>query len=108
MTYLDDEMRIDMYSEFGDFCARGSLAIEYIDQKVIPKFSNQEELIVDLKGVRNMNSSFCNAFFTSLFLVYGEPLKKNIKILNAPDKLRGMIRQAMHQGIKKYKGNASL
>ncbi|MHB0775443.1 STAS-like domain-containing protein [Halomonas sp. WWR20] len=103
MESLGSNMIIHMHSEFGDFCARGSLAVNYLEEYVIPNLDANEPLVIDLEGVRNMNSSFCNAFFTNLFVKYGEGMKNRITIINAHDKLKKPIQTSVAKGISKHR-----
>lgn len=90
---------LKMSAVFGDFCADGGSAVEFINSSICPVLSSGATLTLDFSEVRNMNSSFSNAMFGNLARFFGESLLTQLNIVNANDSLKREISYALKQGF---------
>lgn len=87
-------------SEFGRFCADGGRAIDFLKNCVRPACdNNSSEIVFDLDGVRNMNSSFANALFANLVRVYGEGVLSRISIVNSRENVKKEVASSLNFGV---------
>ncbi len=86
-----------LYDEFGEFCANGDRAVEYITEKISPwKVEHPDEpIILNFNGVKRLNSSFANALIGNIFALYGED---HIRIKLLDDSLRVFVLSALAYG----------
>ncbi len=96
---MNDTITLKMSEFFGEFCADGSEAVQFIRSSAIPVILAGNTLELDFLHVRNMNSSFSNALFGNLAREFGESLLKQLAILNARDTLKKEIASALKLGF---------
>ncbi len=85
--------------EFGTFCAQGERAIVYLDQVILPGLENDNELVLDFEGVKNMNSSFANAMFANLVRIKGESVLQKISFKNVRSNVQSAIKMGLYLGL---------
>jgi len=85
----------DIAEIFSSFCADGERASEFSSSVIESLASNGEEIIFDFSGVRNMNSSFCNALIANLIARHGDQLLSRIHFINCNETVKIHLRSAL-------------
>lgn len=92
---------------FGTFCADGSEAVDFLKNTIFPLIESGEKVTISLENVRNVSSSFANAFFANLSATYGNNLKSKVVIVNCKDHLKPLIASAFSLGLKRREQHLS-
>ena len=87
---------------FDDFCAGGEEAAEFRVACIDGPFDAGEIISLDFLGVRNMNSSFCNALIANLAARDGEKGVRRLRFLNCNATIQVHIRAAIGIGLARY------
>ncbi|MBN8220365.1 MAG: STAS-like domain-containing protein [Spirochaetes bacterium] len=98
---------IKISDKFGTFCADGSEAVEFLKKAILPRIESGEKLTLSLEDVRNVSSSFANAFFANLSATYGNDLNTKVVIVNCRDHLKPIISSAFSLGLKRREEHLS-
>ena len=97
-------VELQMADEFGEFCANGELAAQVRFERIEPLASAAAQIVFDFKGVRNMNSSFCNALIANLIRQHPDVVPK-LRFINCRPNVRVLIKSAVDLGIASVGSN---
>ena len=92
---------------FGAFCVDAVLATQIRRERLDPFLNDAEQIIFDFAGVRNMNSSFCNALIANLVTRHPECLTR-IKFANCRSNLKVLIQSAVDLGLERVQNLSSI
>jgi anti-anti-sigma regulatory factor len=59
-------LHLQIFPEFGRFCASGENAAAFRFTRIEPFLDSHDKIILDFAGVHNVNSSFANALVANL------------------------------------------
>ncbi len=93
-------VRLQVFDSFGAFCVDAALATQIRSERVDPFLNDAEQILFDFEGVRNMNSSFCNALIANLVTRHPEFLTR-IKFANCRSNLKVLIQSAVDLGLER-------
>lgn len=92
-------VQIAIFDEFGAFCADVQRAAELRHSRIEPFLDQADEVVLDFGGVRNMNSSFCNALIANLVSAHGQCVLEKLKFRNCRLLVQVMIESAIDMGL---------
>ncbi len=93
-------LELNLVKDFGTFLAEGALAAAYRLQGIEPFYHAYAEIVLDFSGVRNINSSFANAFIAPLVEQHGEEALKKLRFHGCNPVVRVMIESALTLGLE--------
>ncbi len=97
----------DIAVQFDEFCANGERASEFQSTTIEPLISSGEEIVFDFIGVRNMNSSFCNALVANLIARHGKLLLDKMHFVNCNETVKIHLRSAFTIGLSRFEEKKS-
>lgn len=92
------KIHIPVLKEFGSFCADGEVATSFRQHNVDPYLPDVDEIIFDFTGVRNMNSSFCNALIANIVRRDPATMLRKLRFLRCRANVRAVIELALDLG----------
>ena len=92
-------LSISLAQEFGNFCGNGEAAARFRFERIDPYAATAERIELDFAGVRNANSSFCNALVANLISQSGSDIIDRLRFLNCGPNLRVLLRSAVDLGL---------
>ena len=92
-------LNIQLANEFGDFLADGEKAAAFRFSRIDPFVHSHEQIVLDFRGVRNMNSSFANALIANLVSQSPEVLQK-LHFTNCNARIRVLVESALALGVE--------
>lgn len=95
------KLTIRIRDDFGPFCADGEAAAEFRFRRVDPYASAAETIEFDFEGVRNANSSFCNALIANLVAKNSEEIIQRLRFCNCRENVKIMIQAALALGVSR-------
>ncbi len=99
-------VKLQVFDLFGAFCVDAALATQVRSERVDIFLDAADQIIFDFEGVRNMNSSFCNALIANLLARYPECLSR-IKFANCRSNLKVLIQSAVDLGLERVQNQAT-
>lgn len=93
-------VKLQVFDLFGAFCVDAALATQIRSERVDIFLGAADQIIFDFEGVRNMNSSFCNALIANLVTRHSESLTR-IKFANCRSNLKVLIQSAVELGLQR-------
>lgn len=97
MTYKG-VVTMNIKQEIGEFCADGRIGLTFLQTKINPALSNNQDITLDFEGVRNMNSSFANAVFGNLVKEHGKGILSRLSMVNLRDNVKAEIIAGLSYG----------
>lgn len=92
-------LNIALHDKFGSFCADGEQAARFRFERIDPYVETAEQIHFDFAGVRNMNSSFCNALLANLISQHGPSVLQKVRFTNCRSNVRVMVESAIELGM---------
>lgn len=83
--------KIELYPLTGSFAENKDVAREIRLNLITPILEDEEDLILDFKGVGSVTQSFCHALLSQLIRNYGIDVLDNIQFSNCTDEVKGII-----------------
>ena len=99
-------VKLQVFDLFGAFCVDAALATQIRSERVDIFLDAADQIIFDFEGVRNMNSSFCNALIANLVARHPEFLAR-IKFANCRSNLKVLIQSAVDLGLERVQNQAT-
>lgn len=102
-------LTVRIRDDFGPFCADGEAAAQFRFLRVDPYASVADTIEFDFEGVRNANSSFCNALVAGLVGQHPEEIIGRLRFRNCRENVKIMIEAALALGIarSRERGNSN-
>lgn len=91
---------VRVVDQIGSFGGNSEAAIEFRQKHIEPLLQEDGEIEIDFSGVRNTNSSFCNALVSNLIERHPEALER-IRFSNCRPAIRLMIESAIELGLER-------
>lgn len=98
---------VSIREEFGSFCADGEAALRFRQSRVDPYVDLADEIELDFSGVRNANSSFCNALIAGLIVRHSPEVIKKLRLAHCRENLKVLLSAAMQLGISRWRREGS-
>jgi hypothetical protein len=95
------KLTINVHDEFGAFCGNGEAAARFRHERIDAYAGIAESIVLDFGGVRNANSSFCNALVANLISQNTAEIVGRIRFLNCNPNLQVMLRAAVDLGLSR-------
>lgn len=100
-------LSISLRDEFGATCGNGEAAARFRFQRIDPYVNIAQRIELDFGGVRNANSSFCNALVANLISQNGSGVVSRLRFLNCSPTLQIMLRSAVDLGLSRIDRRAT-
>jgi hypothetical protein len=101
------EVGLKLADTFGSFLAEGAKAAAYRFEHIEPYFDAYNELVLDLTGVLNINSSFAHALIVPLVEHHSEEALVKLRFAACNPVVRIMIGGALALGLKRSQATGS-
>jgi hypothetical protein len=88
-------LTLDLAAEFGSFCADGEAAERFRERRVDPLLATADEVVFDSGGVRNANTSFCNALIANLVIRHGTATLRKVRFANCRENVKVLVCAAL-------------
>lgn len=95
-------LHIQLFPEFGDFCANGEKAAAFRFSRIDPFLNSEDTIVIDFANVRNINSSFANALIANLISQNSPDALKKLSFANCNPRVRGSIEVAIALGLQRF------
>jgi hypothetical protein len=92
-------LNIGICSEFGSFCADGEAAERFREARVDPFVGTAESIVLDFAGVRNANTSFCNALVANFVIRHGPDALAQLRFTNCRGHVKTLLCAALDLGV---------
>lgn len=92
-------LNIDIHSEFGSFCADGEAAERFREARIDPFVGATESIVLDFAGVRNANTSFCNALIANFVIRHGPGALAHLRFTHCRANVRTLLCVALDLGM---------
>jgi hypothetical protein len=99
---IESIKQYSMQERFGKFCARGELALDFLQQEVLPTAEEGRFIIFNLEGVKNMNSSFANSLFANLVMREGPLVITSVAFKSCNPTVIAFINAALQLGTARW------
>jgi hypothetical protein len=86
---------LNIGAEFGGFCADGEAAARYRERHVDPYVAMADRIVLDFAGVRNANTSFCNALIGNFVILHGAETMQKLRFKNCRDNVKVLVCAAL-------------
>jgi hypothetical protein len=93
---------VSVREHFGEFCADGEAALRFRMERVDPYIELANEVELDFAGVRNANSSFCNALVPGLVVRHSPDVIRKLRFANCQPSLKIMLSAALELGVARW------
>jgi hypothetical protein len=91
-----------LQDQFGAFCANGDAAAQFRHAEIDPFVSLAQTIEFDFSGVRNINSSFCNALVANLVEQHSPEILKKVRFSHCRPHIQTMVASALNLGLQRH------
>lgn len=96
-------LHLQLFSEFGSFCANGENAAAFRFTRIEPFLDSHDKIVLDFAGVHNVNSSFANALVANLISQHSEAVLQKLHFANCNALVRVAIESAIALGLERLR-----
>jgi hypothetical protein len=96
------KLSVLVVEHFGAFCADGEAAAAFRREQIDLYADMADVIELDFAGVRNANSSFCNALLAGLVAKHSPEVIKKLKLLNCRENLKIVLSGALELGLARW------
>ena len=94
-------LTVSVLAEFGTFCADGEAAARFREVRIDPYIGVADVIELDFSGVRNTNTSFCNALVGNLVIQNGPTVLRHLRLANCRENVKTLLCAAVELGLTK-------
>ena len=91
--------QIDVLDHIGVFGCDSSVGLSLLHEHLVPAINQEQVVLLNFAGVRNVNSSFSNALFANLFRLFGKDAAKLVRLVNVRECLKHEFASSMKMGL---------
>ncbi|HEX9938801.1 MAG TPA: DUF4325 domain-containing protein [Longimicrobium sp.] len=91
-------LTFDIGAEFGSLCADGDAAAQFREARIDPYVGITDLIVLDFAGVRNANTSFCNALIANLMVVHGQEVLQKLRFAHCRENVKVLLCAALDLG----------
>ena len=96
-------LHLQLFTEFGSFCANGENAAAFRFSRIEPFLDSNDKIILDFAGVHNVNSSFANALVANLISQHSQAVFQKLEFANCNARVRVSIESAIALGLQRLR-----